>query len=131
MGNVMKKFLSRIMLPLSMIAICAAANADSRIVEVWTCVLNDGQSMDGVKTGNGNWLKYVNSAVDGGGILSYVLTPVVGAQGTFMYVDSFPSAAAWIAAKEALLQEEGVAVEEALNVFSTCESNTLHTSEQS
>ena len=126
----MKKLLMRVMLPLSMVVVCAAANADSRVLEVWTCELNDGESMDGVKSENVNWLKYVNKSVAGGDIQSYVLTPVVGAQGTFMYVDSFPSMAAWIAAKEAMTKEEGMAIEQALNEFSTCESNTLHNSEQ-
>ncbi|MEX2122750.1 MAG: hypothetical protein WD795_02575 [Woeseia sp.] len=126
----MKSLLTKIVLPLGVLVLCAAANADTRTVEVWSCTVNEGHSLDDVKSGNRDWLEFVNGNVDGGGIQSYVLTPVVGALGAFMYVDSFPSMAAWIATKEALTTEEGMAVEAALAKVAACESNTLHNSEE-
>ncbi len=126
----MKKLIARVMLPLSVVVMCAAAGADSRTLEVWSCSLHEGQSMDDVKAENSNWLRYVNRAVADGGIQTYVVTPVVGDHRKFMYVDSFPSMAAWIATKEALTKEEGVAIEEALGKLATCTSNSLHNAEE-
>jgi hypothetical protein len=68
--------------------------------------------------------------VDGGGIISYVVSPLVGTQGQFMYVDSLPSMDAWIAMKAALSTEEGVAIEAALAEVASCDSNSLHISEE-
>lgn len=126
----MKNLIARVMLPFSVVVMCAAASADSRTLEVWSCTLNDGQSMDDVKAENRNWLSYVNRSVAGGGIQGYVVTPVVGDHRQFMYVDSFPSMAAWIATKEAMAKEEGVAIDEALGKLATCVSNSLHNSEE-
>ncbi len=126
----MKKLLARIMLPLSVVVMCTAASADSRTLEVWSCSLNEGQTMDDVKAENRNWLGYVNRSVTDGGIQSYVVTPLVGDHRTFMYVDSFPSMAAWVATKDALAKEEGVAIEEALGKLATCTSNSLHSAEE-
>lgn len=126
----MKCFLTKIVLPLCVVLMCATANADLRTLEVWTCTVNEGQSLDDVKSGNANWLEFVNRAVEGGDIQSYVVTPIVGTLDQFMYVDSFPSMAAWIATKEAIATEEGIAVEAALAQFATCESNSLYNSEE-
>jgi hypothetical protein len=126
----MKKFLARMLMPLCVAVICTTANADSRTLEVWTCKVNDGRSLDDVKSENGNWVKFVNRTVAGGDIESYVVTSIVGAQGQFLYVDSFPTMAAWIATKDAMSKGEGLAIEAALNEVATCESNSLYNSEQ-
>jgi hypothetical protein len=129
MERVMKSFLAK-MVVLMCIVLCATAHAEERVVEVWTCTLNEGRSVDDLKPANVDWLEFVNGAVDGGGVISYIVSPLVGAQGQFMYVDSFPSMDAWIAMKAALLTEEGVALEAALAELASCDSNSLHISEE-
>lgn len=62
---------------------------------------------------------------------SYVTTPIVGALGAFMYVDSYPDMETWAAAKKALAKEEGQAREAALNELATCETNSLYEREAS
>lgn len=126
----MKKLIARIVVPLCVSIICTAANAEARVLEVWTCKLNEGQSLDNVRTENGKWVAYVNKSVSGGDIQSFLVTPVVGAQGGFMYVDSFPSMDAWIATKDAMTKGEGLAIDEALGEVATCASNSLYSSEE-
>jgi hypothetical protein len=129
MERVMKSYLAKMIVPLC-IVLCATAHAEERVVEVWTCTMNEGHSLDEVKSENANWLEFVNRTVDGGGIISYVVSPLVGTQGQFMYVDSLPSMDAWIAMKAALSTEEGVAIEAALAEVASCDSNSLHISEE-
>ena len=69
--------------------------AKDRYVELWYCKVNDGKTMDDVKAANAKWVAHVNASVEGGDIHSYILTPVVGKRGGFMYAGSFPSIAAW------------------------------------
>ena len=127
----MKNLFARVVLPIGVVVLCATAQADTRIMEVWICTLNDGHTMEEVKSGNTEWLAYIRKSVPGGDVQSYVTTPVVGALGNFLYVDSYPSMQAWTAAKEALNKEEGLALEAMLNELATCESNTLYRREES
>lgn len=127
----MKKFLASVFLPVTIIALSASANADTRIMEVWMCTLNDGHTMVEARASNSNWISYVKRSVPDASIQSYVTTPVVGAQEGFMFVDSYPSMEVWTRAKSALRKEEGLAVEAALNEVVTCHSNSLYEREES
>lgn len=110
-------------------AICA--DSHERMVLIWKCQLNDGKTIDDVKAGNGKWVKHVNAAIEEGEIRSYVLTTVVGDQGTFLYVDTFPDGMAWLAQREAMQTEAGQALEAELNDAATCSHSSLYESEQS
>ncbi len=108
-----------------------AQDAVERIVEVWTCTLNDDQTQEDVQTTNTKWVAFMNAQVEGGDIQSYVLTSIVGNTEGFLYVDSFPDMRAWIAAKAASETDEGQAIDAELDVVATCSSNTLHQSTES
>ncbi len=108
-----------------------AQDAEERIVEVWTCTLNDDQTQEDVQTTNTKWVAFMNAQVEGGDIQSYVLTSIVGNAEGFLYVDSFPDMRAWIAAKAASETDEGQAIDAELDVVATCSSNTLHQSTES
>ncbi len=108
-----------------------AQDAVERIVEVWTCTLNDDQTQEDVQTTNTKWVAFMNAQVEGGDIQSYVLTSIVGNTEGFLYVDSFPDMRAWIAAKAASETDEGQAIDAELDEVSTCTSNTLHQSTES
>jgi hypothetical protein len=133
----MKKALSIIVL--AAVAICGAgvAVADhheaskDRYVELWYCKVNDGKTMDDVKAANSKWVEHVNASVQGGDIHSYILAPVVGKQGGFMYADSFPSIDAWKGARDAMKSEAGQAIDKALEEAADCSSNSLHQSTKS
>jgi hypothetical protein len=124
---------------LIVVAVCgvSAAVADhheasqDRVVEIWHCKVNDGMKMDDVKAANARWVAHVNATVEGGDIASYILTPVVGKQGTFMYADTFPSMAAWDGSREAMKLGDGPAIDKELEAAADCSSNTLHRSTKS
>ena len=125
---------SILLLSIAVLFVWATANAqetEERIVEVWTCTLNDGETQEDVQTSNARWVAFMNAQVAGGDIRSYVLTPIVGNAGEFLYVDSFPDMEAWAAAKEATQTDEGQAIEAELNEDATCTANTLHRSAES
>lgn len=126
----MRKLLASIVVPIAVFGLSAAANADSRIMEVFMCTLNEGHTMDEVREGNSNWLGYVTEAVPDSDVQSYITTPVVGTLSGFMYVDSYPNLTAWAAVKDALREEEGQAVEAALNELATCDSSNLYLREE-
>jgi hypothetical protein len=114
------------------VGVCAAyADSNDRMVALWTCTLAEGKTQVDVQAANGKWVKHVNSGDAEGDIRSYVLTTVVGEQGKFLYVDSFPSGKAWLAARAALESEEGKKIEKELDAVAKCSRNSLYESKQS
>lgn len=105
--------------------------SEDRVVAIWHCEVNDGKSMDDVKAANTRWVKHVNATVEGGDIRSYILTPIVGKHGGFMYADAFPSMEAWNGAREAMKIGDGPAIDKELDEAADCSSNTLHSSTES
>ena len=110
------------------LGICMAANADSRVDEVWQCTLKDGKTIEEAKTTNTAWLKWANANVAGGDIQSSTVTSIVGDTSRFIYVDSYPSLESWAATKAAFDSPEGRAVEAAINELADCSENRLYRS---
>ncbi|TRX56592.1 hypothetical protein [Thalassomonas sp. M1454] len=107
------------------------AFADARIEQVWSCTLKEGKSIEDVKVLNSKWVAYVNKAVKGGDIRSYVVTPIVGNLGTFVFVDSFPNMESWAAKKAVMETDEGKKIDESFADVSECQKNSLYSAEQS
>jgi len=126
----MKMNLLKLGLLSAMLGFAINASAEERIAEIWNCETEDGKTIDDVQAANGKWLKYMNENVEGGDIRSYVLTPIVGKQGVFIYVDSYPNLASWTAG-QALEGDAMTAINDELNEVATCSKNTLHRSEPS
>ena len=123
----MKSHLSRTFLISALLATgFAVANAHTRVDEVWTCTINDGKTMEEFQATNLKWVQFLNAHVEGGDIHSYIATPVVGAQGQFVGIDSFPSMASWTAHKALLEKPEGRELMAAFEKVSTCSSNSLY-----
>jgi len=111
-----------------------------RIVEIWTCTLNDGYSMDDVEDISGRWEALVRSsgATD---VQSFRLTHLVGTMrghepaedvtSSFLFVDSFPDVTSWVAAKRAENTSEGQELIAEFTQANTCSSNALYRSRQS
>lgn len=107
------------------------ALADShRYVDVWTCTVKEGKTMDDVKAANAMWVKFMNANIEGGNITSNILTPVVGDRSGFVFADSYPSLEAW-AAGEALDSDEWDTIIKAIDEVADCSQNSLHKSEAS
>ena len=103
----MKSLLSKALLVGVALGLCLAANAGTRVTEVWQCTLNEGKTLEDVHDANGAWVKFVNVTVEGGDIHSYVTTSIVGNTTQFLSVDSFPDMKVWIATKVANQTDEG------------------------
>ena len=128
----MKSKMAAALVVLVGLSVCAAyADSHERTVAIWTCKLNEGKTPADVQAANAKWLKYVNANTEDGEIRSYVLSTIVGDQGMFLYVDSFPGDEAWVAMRAAMKSEEGKALEKELDEVATCSSNSLYESEQS
>ncbi len=128
----MKSLLVKLSTLVCMLGICATASADFR--EVFTCTINEGKTMDDVRAANSRWVKFMNANVDGGGITSHIITSVVGntSEGSFGYVDSFPTLESWTAAKSAIEgNEEGEAIDAELGEVAECSENRLYEAEES
>ena len=128
----MKSILVKISTLVCMLGIWSTASADFR--EVWTCTINEGKTIDDVRAANSKWVKFINANVDGGGITSHIITSVVGntSEGSFGYVDSFPTLESWAAAKSATEgNEEGEAIDEELGEAAECAENRLYEAEES
>lgn len=106
-----------------------SAVADSRVDSVWNCELNEGKEMKDVHAANAQWVSHMNSVIDGGGITSGTETAIVGNQGNFYFVDSYPSLSTWAAAQEYTDSDEGkAAMEEIQGQFEDlfeCKDNEL------
>ena len=125
------KIVAGLVLVLVVSTVSMAAPADTRTLQLWTCTVNDGKMPADVQAMNAKWLKFVNSKVKGGDIRSFVLTPVVGELGKFMFIDSYPSVESWAAQVTALATPEGVALEAEFNTVNTCTSSSESSSTES
>ena len=122
----MKKFIHAIVF--CALGMSLAAQADSRVVELWQCTLQEGKTMEEVAAANAKWLAFVNKAVEGGDIHSYALESIVGDSTSFKFADTFPSRTAWAAAKDAIDSPAGEAVEEGFKGLFDCTENRLYNS---
>jgi len=122
----MKSIITKVLTALILSGFCLTTYAADRINEVWTCTVNEGMSIDDVKTANHRWVKYVNKTVKGGDIQSYVVTTLVGKRGKFRYVDSFPNMKSWTGKGAAMEAEAGKKLEAELGKVATCQSNSLY-----
>lgn len=114
-------------------AACAlASNAVAQTVvdEVFTCKLKDGKTIEDVHAANAAWVVHMNAALDVGEIKSGTVSPIVGEQDHFLFVDTYPSLAAWAAADEYQGSDAGEAamksIQEGLDAASECTSNRLY-----
>jgi hypothetical protein len=128
----MKAQLIKILSVFLVLCVWGTAVADSTVRVVWICSVNDGKTMDDVRTSNSAWVRFMHANVDDA-ISSTILTPVVGniEAGRFIFADDFPSYDVWNEAREASETDEGQAIDAAINEAATCDSNSLHSAEVS
>ncbi len=101
-----------------------AAAADPVSV-VYSCKLNDGKTKEEIMAVNARWLKWARETAGTDEITSSYVTPVVGDFGGFMWVDSYPSAAAW-----AKVADAGPEFDEEFDELATCSGNRMYRGEQ-
>ena len=128
----MKAHLFKILSVFLVLCIWGTAVADSTVRVVWICSVNDGKSMDDVRASNSAWVRFMHANVDDA-ISSVILTPVIGnvEAGRFIFADDFPSYEVWNESREASETDDGQAIDAAINAAATCDSNSLHSAEES
>ena len=124
----MNTILLKTILLVACAGLASAVNAaESNVINLWECSVNDGKSMTDVEAANSKWVKFANATVKGGNIQSYIMKPLVGQSETFKYADTYPSLSAWATMSE--IDNEAInAIEKELNEAATCSANTLHRS---
>lgn len=127
----MKSFLVKTLPLITVLGISFSTYADTRIEEVWTCKVKEGKTLTDVKALNNKWVKHMNKAVKGGDIQSYVASAIVGKQGGFIFIDSFPNMESWTAKEAVLETDEGKKLVAAFGEVGKCQSNSLYSVEQS
>lgn len=128
----MKAQLLKVLSVFLVLCICGTAVADSTVRMVWICSVNDGKTLDDVRTANSAWVRFMHANADDG-ISSTILTPVVGnlEAGRFIFADDYPNFDVWNESRAAGETDEGQAVDAAILEAATCESNSLYTAEKS
>ena len=110
-----------------------------RIVEIWTCTLNEGHTIGDIGRINERWVELVRSA-GAAGVGSFVLSHLVGTIGgleatsdvstSFLTLDSFSDVASWVASRRAEETPEGQEIMSAFKQANTCTANTLYRGRQ-
>lgn len=118
-----KALIATAIIALSFTSFCYA---NTSIVDVWTCKLNPGKTMKDAGTVNEKWAKFMNAHVKGGGINSYDLSPLVGDQGHFLYVDSYPNLQSWASSEKVMENKEGKALLKEIQAIAKCSKNSLY-----
>lgn len=120
----------KIVLTLAGCALAFNVLAETVVDEVWTCKVKEGKTIEDVYAANEQWVAHMNGALDVGEIKSGTVTPIVGDQGQFLFVDTYPNLAAWAKADEYQNSDAGEAameaIDDALEAAADCDSNRLY-----
>ena len=90
------------------------------LTAVFYCELHDGKTKEDVMAVNAKWLKWARATAGTDEITSSYVQTVVGDFDGFMWVDTYPSAAAWAKIADAEQQ-----FDEEFDALSTCSGNRL------
>ena len=94
--------------------------ASAPLTAVFDCKLHDGKTKEEIMAVNAKWLKWARETAGTDKITSSYVQTVVGNFEGFMWVDSYPSAAAW--AKVADAEQP---FDEEFDALATCSGNRL------
>ena len=109
----------------SMLLLFAAGASADPVTVVFNCELKDGKTKDDAMAVNARWLKWARATAGSDEITSNYVVPMIGDFKGFMWVDTYPSAAAW--AKVADTESEFDALFDELE---TCSGNRMYRPEE-
>ena len=111
-----------------LLATSAYANSDSRIVQVWSCTLKEGKTVEDLKSIHTKWKTWANNQSYGGGIEARVATPIVSANmGAVLAIDVYPTMEAYAGDVKAFYaSKEGQSLLNEYNAVAVCNSNALY-----
>ena len=103
------------------------ANADTRIDQVWTCTLNEGNTVADLTAVHGKWIAWANKQTYGGDISGAIAQSMVASAFVVIIIDSYPDMATLSADWEAYEStKEGQALDLEYEKVATCASNALY-----
>ena len=105
-----------------------SVSADTRVVEVWTCTLNEGKSVEDLNAINDKWLAWANKQSYGGDIRGSIAVPTVSDNlDVVLILSSYPDRVTYGADMDALFgTAEGQALVAEYEAVVTCESNAVY-----
>ena len=129
-----------VMIAVGLVGVGEAQIAEGeRIVEIWTCTVNEGSTRDDVGRLSTRWNAFVQAA-GATDVQSFILSHLIGTvrghemasdvTTSFLFLDSFPDAASWAAAKRAEATPAGQELVAAFTQANTCTANTLYRGRQ-
>ena len=95
------------------------------VTMVFSCKLKDGHTKEEAMAVNAKWLKWARATAGTDEITSSYVTTVIGDLEGFLWVDNYPSAAAW-----AKLADSESGLDEEFDALSTCSSNRMYRGEE-
>ncbi|NIP18434.1 MAG: hypothetical protein GWM87_09955 [Xanthomonadales bacterium] len=119
----MKKTLTVVLLAFALFLFGQSVLADS-VVAAYTCELKEGKKQEELQALNSQWLKWVRENVNED-IQSAVGTAIVGDQGIFLFVDTYPDLGTWAATQTALDSDAASELEDLFEDVSECSENRL------
>jgi hypothetical protein len=125
------KLVTRMLLVAAAGTLSAAAHAETRTLQLWTCTVNTGKTLADVQAVDTKWVKFINGKVKGGDIHSAIASPVTGSLDHFMFIDSYPSIETWAAQQTVMATPEGIALLAEFDAVSKCSAGNLYSSKES
>ncbi len=108
----------------------AAAAGAEPVTVVYHCKLNDDKTKEEAMATNAKWLKWARAKAGTDKITSSYMTAVIGDFGGFMWVDTYPSAAAWAKIADADFEKEQPELSAAFDDITTCKGNKMYRGEE-
>ena len=105
-----------------------SAYSDSRIIQVWSCTLKEGKTVEDLQAIHAKWKSWANKQSYGGGIEARVATPVVSSNmGAVLAIDVYPTMEAYAGDVKAFFgSKEGQFLLDQYNEVAVCSSNALY-----
>ena len=109
----------------TLLLLCAAGASADPVSVVYNCELKDGKTKDDAMAVNARWLKWARATAGSDEITSNYVVPMIGDYKGFMWVDTYPSAAAW-----ARVADTDTELDAEFEALQTCSSSRMYRPEE-
>jgi hypothetical protein len=119
----------RLVAAVTLLMVSISVSADTRVMEVWTCTLNEGKSVEDLNAINDKWLAWANKQSYGGDIRGSIAVPAISDNlNVVLIIGSYPDRATYGADADAYFgTAEGQALEAEYSAIASCASNEVFT----
>ena len=123
----------RLIAPVTLLIASMAVSGDTRTVQVWTCTLNEGKTVEDLNAIHGKWVDWANKQSYGGEIQGSIAVPTIADNlAVVLLIDSYPDRATFGAEADAYYgTAEGQALETEYEAVVSCSSNAVYSETES